>query len=328
MNLFQKSFDLPLAGFIFSVLGAVYSILMALGIATEAVCLTSGCTMVKDLKVFGLSPWWWAFAAFTLSSVLCLLRLRALAYVLSVLFLLGDCVFLLVMIFIAPCTSCLLAALLIFCVWSALRASWRSLMRPRTILVGALGGFWFLLFLVNAGFAVEEVTPVWRISGREDASVTVYFSPSCPACRKAVSLFGDEAGWYPVLEGDKDIALLADLEARMESGQSLASAMADLGVLQDSGQYAPPEVGLVDGVVLRMKAMRNQSRLSRLGYNALPVIMFEGLPSSWADSLVSATPEDAGYSLPEDAGGESGQGLPLDFGETQQCGGDRQEPCD
>ena len=105
--------SIPLGGLIFSLIGLVYSLLVSFT-GAELLCLTSGCSAVGELRIFGISPWWAACVLFLVIFVLCILRMRSLAYVFALLFILGDCLFLVLMFFIAPCLTCLLAALIIF----------------------------------------------------------------------------------------------------------------------------------------------------------------------------------------------------------------------
>ncbi|MDR2892461.1 MAG: hypothetical protein LBV80_05185 [Deltaproteobacteria bacterium] len=317
--IFKKSFEVPIAGLIASFLGLAYCVFISIGWGVDAVCLTSGCRLVSGFKLGGLSPWW--IAAFLFACLLALgaFRLRTLACALATLFLLGDCLFLLAMIFISPCAICLVAALLIFATWLALRQSpVMSITRQRVLngsagpvwlLLFTLNLIWILLFLLNLGAVLGELPdsrPLTQnavlgelpgsrpLTRNNEASLTVYFSPSCPACREAVYLFENSANFYAVSENPEDVYVIADLEARLAAGQGLAAALDEIQVQRENGSYTAPELGRQQEFLLRFALLRNQARISRLGYDTLPIIMFEGLPKSWSPAALpvnTARPE-------------------------------------
>lgn len=280
--LFGRSLSIPVPGLIFSLLGLGWCIFMSLGIGTELVCITSGCQVVENVRIFGISPWWAAVALFGLMSLIALLRLRALASLVALFFLLGDCLFLLVMLFLAPCTNCLILALILFCAWISLRSKFTTLVVPRRIFAGVMGGLWLLLFLLNLGPVLNEIIAPRQLLSHPNSSVSVYISPSCPACIQAVRAFDKAATFYAVAEDEADLAMIADLEARLAAGQGLAAALDEITEQRLAGAYKAPQLSFWQGLSLRFASMRNQARLSRLGYNAVPVIMFEGLPAHWA----------------------------------------------
>jgi hypothetical protein len=288
--LFGRSLSIPVPGLIFSLLGLGWCIFMSLGIGTELVCITSGCQVVENVRIFGISPWWAATALFGLMTLLALLRLRTLAALVALFFLLGDCLFLLVMLFLAPCTNCLILALLLFCSWIALRSKFTTLVVPRRIFAGLMGGLWLLLFLLNLGPVLNEVMAPRLLLANPNSPVSVYISPSCPSCLHAARAFDKAASFYAVAENEDDLAMIADLEQRLASGQGLAAALEDMAEQRLAGTYQAPVLSFWQELRLRFSTMRNQARLSRLGYDAVPVIMFEGLPANWAKPQVHPTP--------------------------------------
>ncbi|MDL2307416.1 hypothetical protein LJC48_05250 [Desulfovibrio sp. OttesenSCG-928-C06] len=306
--IFRRSFTIPVPGLIFSIIGLLYCVFMSVGVGTDVVCLTSGCTLVDDVRIFGISPWWAAALLFGIMTVLSIFRLRALAHYLALIMLLGDLVFMLAMIFLAPCTSCLIAAILIFCAWVALRSRPAMLVTPRRILAGGIGAVWGLLFLLNLGSVLNELPSSKVMQARPDANVSIYFSPSCPACLEAVRIFGDNAEYYPVAEKDGDIGMIADIQERMKAGQSFQSALTEVSGLNSADGYTPPQSGFWGNLALRIALMRNQAVLTERGFQSLPVIMFEGLPRSWtAGQTADKTGADAGQG---DAAGQAPEQKP------------------
>lgn len=332
-----KSQFIPVAAFVFSVIGLIYSLIMAFGFAAETLCLTSGCTIVQDFKVVGISPWWGAAVMFALLAALCFFRMRFLARLLASLFLVGDCVFLIIMFFIAPCSSCLLGGFIIFCCWLALRIDRAVLISARRIMAGALSFVWLVLFLLNLGYAANESIPAWKLNGdsAENAKVSVFFSPSCPACREAISVFSGRALFYPVAENERDYAVIADLASRVAAGKSVQEALEDVLAEQAAGSYAAPDMSLWGSLVNKIKVMRNQAAVTRYGYNVLPVLVFEGLPASWAGSApksLAPQQEEPAQSPAQDEPNFGSPDLPAgllpNFNETLECDRSSAEPCD
>ncbi len=279
-----RSSMVPVLGLILSIIGLVYVLVMSVNAGREALCLTSGCTVVSDFKIFGISPWWAAALIFAAITVMCVLRMRLFAKVLASAFLFGDCIFLIIMFFIAPCTNCLGAALIIFATWAALRLDRGTFVMPRRILAGTLGGLWAVLFILNLGYAISELPPTWGLQAQNGAEkkISIFFSPSCPACREAVNAFSDNAVFYPVAENEADYAAIADMTKHMQEGLSPSAALDATLAAQAGGDYIPPDLSLWQHADIKMKVMRNQAQVLRMGGDVLPVIVFKGLPQSWA----------------------------------------------
>lgn len=292
----HRSQFLPVAGLVFSVIGFIYSLVMSLGVGADALCITSGCAVVQDFRVFGISPWWASAFMFALLGALCFLRMRLAARLVAAAFLAGDCVFLILMFFVAPCVTCLIGGFIIFCAWLALRHDRAHFAAARRVMSGALSLIWLALFLLNAGFALNEALPSWELGGDDaaDKKISVFFSPSCPACREAVNIFSGRAAFYPVAENERDYGLIADMEARMAGGMSLRDALEAVLAEQEAGGYKAPAMTLLQSMGNKIKIMRNQAAVLRHGYGSLPVLVFEGLPAAWAGQrppAVEAEPE-------------------------------------
>lgn len=290
--------SLPVPGLIFSILGLVYSLIMSFGIGDDIFCLTSGCSIVNGFTVLGLSPWWISAAMFLLIAICCFMRLRTFAYSLASAFVLGDCLFLLTMFFIAPCTSCLGVALLIFCTWAVLRRRWNSLVMPRMIMAGTLSFVWFLLFIVNVGFAISELASEYPTLVNKESKVRIYFSPDCPACLEAVKVFEGKASFYAIAKSEFDIRQVSYIEDHLNNGETLASTMLDLQKLNAQKKFEVPSKGIVAEAVLGFKLMRNRAQLIKAGYQTVPVIMIEGIPTAWVEAHNKAIDDDKDFGEP------------------------------
>lgn len=323
-----SSLPLPMGGLVLSLLGLVFCLAVASGVGNDALCFTEGCALIKEITVWGISLWWFGVAAFALLSLICFFRQRALAYLFASLFLLVDCALLILMFFLAPCVNCLVAGLLFFCVWMAL--SWRSssmLVSPRIVHSG-LSVIWGFLFVLNAATAVSQAVPLWSMPHQTSSKITVFFSPSCPACRKAIDVFGSQAVFYGVAENEEDLAMLWDIETRLRRGQQLDRAMKDICFLQEAGQYVPPALPFWEKSWLRLKTLRNQAAIQRSGFKALPVILFEGLPLALTETGNTGKTANGATGAPEAANASDAADVPVDFGKTLECGQHSAEPCE
>ncbi|MDR1243157.1 MAG: hypothetical protein LBM00_10330 [Deltaproteobacteria bacterium] len=319
-----RSANIPVFGLLFSLLGLAWSVFFTVGIGTDAVCVTSGCAVVENERIAGISPWWVADALFFLMALFAVLRLRVAAHFIAALFLAGDCVFLALMLFLAPCASCLVLALLLFCAFVFLSAKNAGfLVKTRRFFHVALSLIWLFLFVMNLGPVVGDVAGSKLLYGSPEAEIDLYFSPTCPACLEALRFFAESANFYAVAENDEDIAILADLTRRLTEGQSLEGAMESISSMRATGTYAAPALTLMQELPLRFAVMRNKAGISRLGFTTVPVILFRGLPQNWVDrGRQSAAPEPGGTP------GYAGPDLPPDLSEKPlECGPGQDASC-
>lgn len=213
--------------------------------------------------------------------------------------------------------------------------------------------------------------PGWEIAeqnGVEQKKISLYFSPSCPACREAIEIFSGRARFYPVAENDEDYLSIADISNRVQNGESMPAAISAVRAEQQAGTWVAPHLSLWQRMRGSIKIMRNQAAVLRHGYSSLPVMVFEGLPASWVeqnriDGGAPLQPESGGSmdalpgieqpgtsypdtqdlpqdpALPEQPAGNGQAGttapyqpaspeLPLDFGDTLECGRGSEAPCD
>jgi hypothetical protein len=318
-NMFSASYKsqfIPVPGLILAIFGLAYSLFLSFDLGQDALCLSSGCTVVRDFKIYGFSPWWGSALIFAILAILCFLRLRLFANILATLFLLGDFFFLAAMFFIAPCINCLGAALLIFLTWKSLRLEGQLLIKPRRILTGALAGIWLLLFILNLGPALNELLPAWALPGenRAEHKTGIYFSPSCPACREAVQNFSGQAVFYPLAENDDDYALISAMAEMTGNGASPAEALASVLEAEKKGVFQAPSLSFTEEALLRMKIMHNKAIILRLQAGTLPILILEGLPKVWTRQENGAAPPSApGQYRP------ATPDLPLNLDERLEC---------
>ena len=194
-------------------------------------CVTAGCSLYQDFTVGGVSLWWLGTGTFALLALLALLGAAAAGRLLAGLALLGDICLLLLMALTAPCVSCLVVA--VFFVLSYLgfrqaepaQARGRDSHGRRSVLLW----IWVLLFTVNVGAVARSQTEVWPIMGAGDeATVRMFFSPSCPSCREGINILSGhvDVAFYPLAENDNDVYKVAQMRRLLDAGMNLAEALA------------------------------------------------------------------------------------------------------
>ncbi len=251
--------------------------------AKESVfCVTDACHVVDNFVIFGLSLWVYSLVASVVLAFLLLRKKTKLALVLLALALLGDTLLLVLMLFTAPCFNCLIIAL-IFAVLCALLA-----LHENKKIVLAIVGVWGLLFIINAGAIVGTLAKPYAIYANpanvndpQNATMRIYFSPSCPSCKELVNLLGTldattqgDISWYPVTESSADIALVRQMSEKIASGMDLKDAFNET--------IANPETFAIDNVVddfiMQIRLLINQANLSDRGTTRIPFVEYTGMP--------------------------------------------------
>lgn len=298
-----------------SLLAAGFCLLQT-GHWADAICPSSGCLLFRDVSVAGISLWWVGAGVFTLVALLCLARRNMLAFYFVALCLAVDCLLLALMIFIAPCVSCLGAALflgLLFLLLRPVPQGWfTGQSRPSVLFI-----IWGLLFVANGAAALNEQMGAWVIHGAEHTERRVYFSPSCPACKDAVTAFATGAAFVPVMKDESDFAAIVRLEDGLNKGLGLREAF-------NASLTGPePDISLARNLRLRLRLLRNKADILRLGFDKLPLIMINGLPQSLrgADSKPPQRPVTA------PAPSANASGLPPELENLDQCKQD-ETPCE
>jgi len=251
-----------------ALLGLALCLLNAAG--AKLFCLTAGCSLYAGYALFGLSFYVYGAIVFGVIALLAVAgrkipRAAPLlgGIILAALFL--DLFFLGWQLLYWPCSSCLVVALLL---GGTAAGFWRT--HPllcRHLFKGVLL-VWLALFIPSALAAGKEVllTP-WAVYGPADASVRVFFSPTCPACTNEVTklLQNKEVArmaFYPIAKNDRDLGLLATL---LQEG---ITNPADLGKLFRAGL---PET--TASLRLRWRLARNKMALARHGAQTIPLIL-------------------------------------------------------
>ncbi|MDL2210842.1 hypothetical protein LJC26_08605 [Desulfovibrio sp. OttesenSCG-928-O18] len=290
-----------------ALIGAAYCGLQVAPVPFEVPCPGTGCHLFQDFFFYGISLWWVGVAYFAFMALACFRRAQMLALTVAGLALCADGVLLVIMLFTAACVTCLGAAALMGVLFFILRRHVYSKSPqpagPSFVLL-AWGGL-FIAALALAG--TEQVRP-WHIAGTEQMERRVYFSPSCPACRDAITVFADQAMFIPVAERESDYPAIFAMQRALESGKNMPEALA---AAQNPPAY--PALSL-ENAMFRLRLLRNKAEVLRLGFDQLPLIMINGMPQAMRPAArPSAQPSSA---------------LPPELTTVDSCGGQNPEPCD
>lgn len=187
----------------------------------------------------------------------------------------------------ATCANCVVAGTLFALTFLCL---YGGDIRKKTapLLIGIL---WIAALTPNlVAIAQESVTP-WVISGPTESPVRLYFSPSCPACRKALTDLEVNEGvsYVPVTKNRTDILRMLVVTKALEDGKSLHDAV----LLSDTVEPEIEELAFSDTFSLRMKLFMNGMIFKRFATHALPLMTTTGWyrGSDDSDAAQEMTPD-------------------------------------
>ena len=320
----------PAMSFLLSLVGLAFCQWVRLS-GGEALCITDGCALFQDFSLAGVSLWDAGSVFFGLLLLICLLRLLRTARFFGGSALAADIVLMVVMAFTAPCVNCLVVGLLIALTYFALLRETALHKRARR---SPLLLCWVLFFTVGMVNVLRDGAELWSPLPRpEQASVQIFFSPSCRACQtlteQASSL--PDAAWFPVAEDSRDIWLIRAMTEHLAAGMllrdAIARAHADIPGLADAPDLLSlPEYrfGLLkpDLLLLQFRLWKNRAHVLAAGSDRLPFVEFRGLPAFLREEK-APPPEtpDTAASSPADIPG-------IDLGVAAFCGGEkRRDDC-
>ena len=306
-----------------AVLAAAFCIWSAFGNEVN-LCVTSGCALFQDTSIAGISLWWAGGVMFTLRAAAALMGAAQLGLILAGLALLGDICLLLLMAVTAPCVSCLIVA----CFFAMIYAGFRqAAQRSRSGLPADKPGrslllvLWGLLVIVNAGTALRTQADVWAITDNSnEASVRMFFSPSCPSCQEGIALLSGhvDVAFYPLAENEADIHTVARMLRLMDNGASLSEALTkakDIAAPTGMAATAP------DMLLLRLRMLRNKAHVFMAGSQTVPFFEYHGLPAMLKKNTKQQASQASLPQVPTPPPAAGSADLPLDPQVAGQCSG-------
>jgi hypothetical protein len=313
--------SIPWGVLLYSLLGLAWCgyIAFPAGSGAAGLCSTSGCLILRDFSVAGVSPWWAGGAYFFFLAVFCLRGAWRLVWFFSRLALFLDAVLLLIMFFTGPCVNCLILGVFFGLTAFAARPApggWFLEAPPQLLLLL----LWLGLFLGNAALALNESIPHLVMGNAARKEIRLFFSPSCPSCREALLAIGPEAALYPVQDREGDLEAILRLSAMLEAKTPMAEAVARC---RDPREPLP-ELSSFRRLTLRIQLLRNKILLLRQGVDSLPLIQINGLPG--AALAPQNTPQGDSGRVP------SGEANSLDFlkdlSTLNRCPQGSETPCE
>lgn len=278
----KKEYGFLLRPFLLSMTGILFSIWNVLD--KEAfICLTEGCSLFAEYSINGISLWWLGVFGFSLLLLLAILGMQWLGWLVAGIGLILDIFLLFIMMFTLPCFNCLIIGLLLAFTY----LSFRKTPEGRRIVpkISILFSIWILFFIINIGSIMGEMQKPWAIIEPKigTASIHIYFSPSCSACRSLVAAQSSGANgaqasiaWYPVSENKDDAWRIGIIQKKLALGENLnlAVLMANSAESSDWNALAP------SSLLLQFRLWRNAAHVYTAGSNVLPFVEYHGVPAS------------------------------------------------
>jgi hypothetical protein len=241
----------------------------------DLLCLTQGCKIYLAYTFLGMNLYVLGALGFAVILILLvlpsrvpignLLRIVILAGLLIEIFLLGY------QFIFWPCSSCLVAALFF---GLAVAMGILTFTELQNIPVYTLTALWLVLFIIGTMSAVKEVAfKPWSMFGA-DASVQVYFSPTCHRCEEVVTEILDSyvnptgVAFYPVAKDDEDLRRFATaLPLLKEPGKEKEA-------IRRLFQPADPSATCSDlSYRDRFRLWCNKIQLARMGLSTVPQVI-------------------------------------------------------
>ena len=306
-----------------AVLAAGFCIWSAFGNEVN-LCVTSGCALFQDTSIAGISLWWAGGITFAALGAAALMGAAQLGVVLAGFALLGDIGLLLLMSVTAPCVSCLIVACLfamIYCGFRQVAHRTRSGMPNEKPGLSVLLLIWGLLVIVNVGTALRTQADVWAITDNStDATVRMFFSPSCPSCQEGIALLSGrvDVAFYPLAESESDLYKTARMLRLMDNGASIAEALAKA---QDAPAPSVLAATAPDMLLLRLRMLRNKAHVFMAGSQTVPFFEYHGLPSMLKKTAKQQPEQAVVPAAPVSSPAIGSADLPLEPQVDGQCSG-------
>ncbi len=308
-------------------------------------CLTEACQVFDDFTFLGISLWLYSFVFSMITLNLLSLGKINLVRNLLALALIADSLLLMLMMITAPCFNCLIVACLYALSFGALY------FREKKESMKIIFIVWSLLFIVNVGGLVKNMVSPYSIyvnplhqkkfENPQNATMRIYFSPSCTSCREIVNLLGSlertqqgDIAWFPVAENEEDIVLIRQMENYILQGDNLKEA---LEKTLENPEKATFSNFFVD-FIMQCRVLINQSHLNQAGTSRIPFVEYTGLPAHLSQQAMSTSPTEevdmleklrllSPEALPSNKSSNQNN-LPLNFGVSAFCDSSSEEPCD
>lgn len=266
-----KSNSLP--ALILILAGLVFCVANALG-WLETLCFTEGCRLTQNVKLLGLSLWWYGAGCLAVIGVLTVLKRVRLAFLVSAVALAADVFFLTWLALAAPCFNCMVGGLFFISVFFALFRMFMPPGRWAKVLVA----LWFFALAPNLFFTLQGASPPWPLYGSPNAPIRVFFAPTCPACHQTLQYFlpdiGKSVAVFPISRNETERKEILFMLQALKKGVDFRDAF-----VSSQGKKLPDiDLGLIESWKLTWRLWRNRIALTRYGTKNIPVVIMQGWP--------------------------------------------------
>lgn len=296
-------------------------------------CISSGCNLYHSASFGGVTFWWLGLFGFGVLTILSIMGVAKLGWICAAVGLSFDILLFVIMAMTRPCMVCLCVGLLLALSYMSFRkASFPPLLGSEKLIArrSFLLLIWSFLFLVNLVFLIQGFISPWALNVGDksrDATISIYFSPSCEACKKLVLNLPEaevqKSAWYPIMEKSEDLSVIAKLEQILRNRKiSFAEAFS-------TALTSAPSLGLhmfsFDNIVLQLRLWVNKAHVLATGDGRMPLLEFRGVP---AILLPKVNPEVKQQPMSNDEHVIDAT-LPLEFDGVGMCGGSGNDakPC-
>lgn len=223
MNPLRHKF-LPVS-FAISVIGLCFSVYQILSMLFFEQTCTDSCSIFANFTIMGVSLWWFSAFFFMLILILSLFGFAYLIRLLTAIALTVDICLLFVMLNTSLCVLCICAGILVACSYYAVRYENRRPLEPypKTVLLN----LWCILFVLLLGSSINANQQGISFAKVENPSTNIFFSPSCPACKKILMAEAENKNiaWFPVEENENDIWRIMFMQERINAGDTVYQAL-------------------------------------------------------------------------------------------------------
>lgn len=311
---------MPLPAF-FSLLGIVFCAWRASGV-NNGVCISTGCVLFQDMTINGLPMWWIGLAVFVVFLICaCSGRVQLAKFGTSVALFI-DAILLSIMLFIAPCLSCLVIALLFACTYISFRvvANSNNIKAFKSVLLI----LWTILFIGNLGLILKGESSNWILYGDEKANINMYFAPSCKSCREGIMALAENSNvaYFPVADDENDIHLIALMAEAIKSGKNIKDALND--AFLDKKENYKIDYYSYATIKLYLHLLKNKAHVIISSDGILPYFEIKGLPKAL---LVKKTESMRELAPSNNINSNSDYSLPMELYIEGSCGGEDTPPC-
>lgn len=282
MNPLRHNF-LPIT-FVVSVIGLCFSVYNILSVLLFGQTCTESCGLFAHFTIMGVSLWWVSAVFFAVVLILSLFGLAYLIRIITAAGLFVDVFLLFVMLNTSLCILCVCAGILVACSYYTVRYENRRPLDPypKTFLLS----LWTIMFVLLLGSVINVNQRGISFTKVENPSTHIFFSPSCPACKKILMAEQDNKNiaWYPVEENENDIWRILFMQERINAGDTVYQAL-----LKAEENKPEERVELTD--MLRLKYFKMQYKvwkntaIVKRRTQAIPYIEVFGVPKDYKNPV-------------------------------------------